>query len=659
MSINSQCLTHFRLEVRIARMLFKALVFACALLVSCQSQAPPTLSADKWIPLNQGLPSHAPVLSLAAAADGSVYAAAYDTGSVYRMEGAANSWVPDNDGLPSLPSYSLATVGNAILVGTAAGLYERGQDFNAWERVESVPAVAVYSISLAGDGTQFAGTDAAGVFTISGGGTAWARLPGLNGEIALSVLGINAKTVFVGTSGHGLFLTRDGGTTWDDITVFQNAFVPLLTLDPHRASTIYAGTRRALLRSLDGGITWQTLGGGIETQQVYALSFSPDGNRLLAGTAGHGIFSSTDEGTTWSNSSPAPPTEGERGLAVPEGHAVLSFLTARDTLFAGTTDGVIQSRDQGRTWSPPDFHAIKGIGSSLIHDLLFLPESKILWAATEDGLYSREGGSWIRFDAGSKDLPVLSIAASEVDPRIVYVGTSHEGVFRSDDAGKNWQSAGGDLGGRGSVSGLVIHPRNSQIVFARVLYERIYKSTDGGESWRTVWTGMSQATEIEAIAIDPKDPQKMYAGGNDQLFFSNDGGESWQGAGLQGVTTFSVWIDPRDSRRALMGTTDGLYETLDGGQAFARAGLAGETVTTIAGGKQGFIYAGTKYNGMFASADGGKTFSRFGSGLDAISIVAIAEDELEGIVFAAANGAVYCHRSLASTATLPADGDCR
>jgi photosystem II stability/assembly factor-like uncharacterized protein len=619
-----------------------AILLVCILLISCHPKFTSSLLQAQWTVIDRGLPSHAPVLSLVAAADQTVYAAAYDRIGVYKSQGALDEWTPDNRGLDPVPSFSLLLDGGTLWAGTAAGLYERNPGSGVWRQVVEVPAVAVYSLSRSAGGVLFAGTDAHGVFSSQDEGKSWARLQGLGDSIVLSVLGVDAQTIFVGTSGQGMFVTHNAGSTWQNVPDFGNAYVPLVQADPRDPRTLYGSTRHALLRSRDGGRSWVMVEGGLEKEGVYALLFSPDGEHVLAGTAGQGIFSSADHGESFQPAEVAYQAGKVTVESVPQGHAVLSFGVLGDSILAGTTDGVILSTDQGRSWTPHDYHSLRGIGTVTFHDLVSRPSDGQLFAATEDGLYTLTGGNWRRTEVGSADLPVLSVAFSPADPGLAYVGTSHEGVFVSRDGGRSWTPGGGDLGGRGSVSGLVVDPGDPKNVFARVLYERIYKSTNAGNDWHTIWTGMRAATEVETVAIDAKDPATMYAGGNDELFHSNDAGERWVGGWLRGVSSLAILIDPLDSRKLLVGTTDGLYSTIDGGMNWARAGLAGITVTTLARGSTGRLFAGTRADGVYISDRSGTAFRRLGSGLEGLSVIAMVVEDARGTLFAATSDGMFC-----------------
>ena len=110
--------------------------------------------------------------------------------------------------------------------------------------------------------------------------------------------------------------------------------------------------------SHNGGNSWKSIGDNLPSQIVGALVFSPaNGGTLIAGggdnaTAccetylGHGIYYSSDDGTTW-----------HAGTGIPDG--LVTFKLALDpstdvpgtTVYAATSKGLRRSLDVGVTWT--------------------------------------------------------------------------------------------------------------------------------------------------------------------------------------------------------------------------------------------------------------------------------------------------------------------
>ena len=84
----------------------------------------------------------------------------------------------------------------------------------------------------------------------------------------------------------------------------------------------------------------------------------------------------------------------------------------------------------------------------------------------------------------------------------------------------------------------------------------MHKSINGGESWRALNVGPISTT-IRALAVDPTTPTTLYAGTNDSVLKSMDGGESWEPvkAGLSAVEELA--IDPMTPAILYAGTWGG------------------------------------------------------------------------------------------------------
>ena len=116
-----------------------------------------------------------------------------------------------------------------------------------------------------------------------------------------------------------------------------------------------------------------------------------------------------------------------------------------------------------------------------------------VWRTTDGGR------SWENLSDGFFGGSVGAVAVSESDPNVIYVGGGEVtlrgnvsygyGVWKSEDAGKTWQSMG--LKNSRHIPRIRIHPNNPEVVYAAVLgdiftnsSERgVYRSLDGGKTW--------------------------------------------------------------------------------------------------------------------------------------------------------------------------------
>lgn len=590
-------------------------VLALALLAAC-APSPPTPRAalpPRAVNLNLDLPAHAFVTALAAI-DGTLVAGVNGSPTLYLSPDDSRSWTAAVRGLEDATVLALGAAGTHLLAGTGAGLFALEANQDSWTRLASVPQVPVFAVARAQDGTVLAASDGAGLYA-SADGRVFTRLPGLDGEILLAVAALDSANIWVGTSGHGLWFTHDAGAHWQPVAILRETYVSaLLLLPPSRNGgepVLVVRTRNALYRSEDGGTEWAPVRGELAPEVVTALTLIPGTENLLAGTASGGVWRQVDAG------------HFVQAEGLPRGPAVLAFAwDAVGRVYAGTAEGIWRSEDGGKRFVP-----VAGLGAPAVHQVA--RHEGATWAALDDGLYRKRDGesAWGRVGGDRLNLPVLSLvfapaqsSAPEVSRR-VYAGTARRGVMVSDDGGETWAPAEGDLGGRLSIPGLAVDPRDPERVFARVLYQRIYRSTDGGDHWRTQWSGMADSTEVVAMAPDPSRAGVIWAGATDGMFLTETGGEPWLRRGLAGQSVLAILPEPG---RVWAGATNGLYASTDEGGAWSPVGLDGMTVTALARGAAGRLLAGTRDSGLWSSADDGGTWDPYGLGLEGESIDSLA-----------------------------------
>jgi photosystem II stability/assembly factor-like uncharacterized protein len=169
---------------------------------------------------------------------------------------------------------------------------------------------------------------------------------------------------------------------------------------------------------------------------------------------------------------------------------------------------------------------------------------------------------------------VVSLGASPGGD--VYLGTTDGHVFVSKDAAKSWEFRG-RVGNRldAVVTRLVFDPRDGNRVFAAVWYQEagvgggVFRSEDGGRTWELA--GL-KGEAVRALEIAPSRPEELVAGTRSGVFQSMDGGKSWERispAGDQGLRNVdSLAIDPRAPEVIYAGTYHLPWVTRDGGKTW-------------------------------------------------------------------------------------------
>jgi len=280
------------------------------------------------------------------------------------------------------------------------------------------------------------------------------------------------------------------------------------------------------------------------------------------------------------------------------------------------------------------------------------------FGATGGGVWKTTdaGNSWSNISDGFFGGSVGSVAVSESDNNVIYVGngevtirgnvSSGDGLWKSVDAGKSWQHMG--LKNSRHIPRVRIHPKNPDIVFAAVLGDLykssdergVFKSIDGGENWKKVLFTNADAGAVDLL-IDPNNPRILYAstwnvrrtpyslssgGDGSALWKSTDEGETWINIstnkglpkGIWGISGVTISPINSDIVWALIENKDGgLYKSTDAGKTWKL--INSERKLRQRAWYYTRLYADTQDENLLyvlnvqyhQSKDGGKTFKTF------------------------------------------------
>jgi photosystem II stability/assembly factor-like uncharacterized protein len=308
---------------------------------------------------------------------GAPYAVGHLTEAFYRSDDGGATWQAHDDGLagirprdiapsPSDPRYIYIETDSGVFISNNGGHSWRGPSLG---EVKSGPiAVDPLSSTLvyAGGGQ--------GIYRSEDGGQVWTNipLPGMNGQNnaqvnALTIDPQNARVVYAGVgewsmnggAEHGwIYRSTDRGVTWNPLTVtVPISSVTDIAVDPWDGQVIYASTGRrwedthslgtGIVKSTDGGLTWQYMNQGLTAANISRLAINPGnpaivyaGSNLADFVPEGGVFRSTDGGQNWTNVGAY--------LRV-SGLGVDPLMT--HTVYAGSYwAGLFRSDDDGTNW---------------------------------------------------------------------------------------------------------------------------------------------------------------------------------------------------------------------------------------------------------------------------------------------------------------------
>ncbi|MEK7572913.1 MAG: C39 family peptidase [Patescibacteria group bacterium] len=229
---------------------------------------------------------------------------------------------------------------------------------------------------------------------------------------------------------------------------------------------------------------------GLNNYIIHSFTVDPNNpNILYAGTAGYGIFKSTDRGTTWNTIN--------NGITNYSGYFtdIIVDPTHSNIIYAGGvgvddgSTGILKSTDGGATWT-----------------------------------YSHNGIINVGFGGPPKDVSSMIIDPTNHNTLYAAIGSRCGSVYKSSNAAGTWTRG---IGLACDPTVVRIDPLNPNILYTRTSWgQGINKSTDGGANWTNI-SSFFNNNVLYSLAIDPSNSSNLYANGNDGLYKSTDGGFNW------------------------------------------------------------------------------------------------------------------------------------
>ena len=422
------------------------------------------------------------------------------------------------------------------------------------------------------------------------GGLSWSGLAtGTSGDLTRLQI-IDPETVVVlGGGGCVLRRTDDGGKTFRKLFIVVEVGCPdrvqsawfvdkttgyLLLADGSVLKTTDAGESFAKQTGLPGTAASATPGGAVAKDIYFS---GPDSGIAFVSTGGDSLaYFTTDAGVSW------------KPLTIPAGSVERLYRFDADTIYAIGAGTLLRSTDGGKTFAKQAFGAGQTLTSIGCADpgLCLVTNSKGELNRTTDG-----GATATPITASSVPLAGASFASVT---RAVAVGLAGQTVV-SDDAGVDYTSIGGDIGG--AFLGVRRGPLPTT-AFAPGAKGQIALTGDGGATWKVA----NVSTSADILDTSWSDAKTGYAldvrGG---LFRTLNGGVTWQtlnaGAGAPARALIAV---PGSDSVLLFGPR-GVKRATGGGEFNTVSGKVTQTPLTNAnlGG-----------SGIFAWAIGGKRLLR-------------------------------------------------
>lgn len=427
-----------------------------------------------------------------------------------------------------------------------------------------------------------------GVYRSSDSGSSWEQIAAPDDPLFASerFLSYNNTIVvhpdrddFVIWGGACLYRKEQAGKPWTKITTSDRFQDPLIKSvknanyaheDHHallmpRGDLIYSGNDGGVALSMDGGDTWDDWSRGLVTTMFYDVDVAPSNGKVFGGGA-------QDNGTLIAGVTTRDGAALEKGdflQAFPGDGGWIAFdPDDEQKVFGSAQEFSIHRHKHPLPWdiwpkvSPGEDQVTEGERRQRAIAVLELTpgKDKKLWVGTNRlWVTSDEGNTWMPKTGPLDGSAISAIHVAAANPKVMFVGTTNGGIFRSKDGGETWTE---DLGGpeipRRLITRIETHPKNQEEVVVTVAstgvpgaqllhsakaetglspliersenafektYSNVFQSFNMGDTWEDIDGGTLPNVVFHAITYDTCRPGLIYMAGDVGVFVKFD--EGW------------------------------------------------------------------------------------------------------------------------------------
>ncbi len=395
-----------------------------------------------WTPVNTGLPAgEASAIGVTSGFGTTNLFTCIVYGGVYRSTNDGSTWTEADYGFSDLSGIDISAFAASpaspdIFAATSTGVYvSTNNGARWWETGQELGTAGVWPWHLAilGDYLFTGGYQGGGIWKYSTEtDSGWTVQPAGTSDTLYTVKAVDNNVVWAAGSSGGVLRTTNGGATWDSVGRGAIGTATLFSIDAVDANTAlvasYSGTAGTIYRTTNGGAIWTNVFS--QTGGIIAgirMKSSTEGYAVGIPVAGKWtVIKTTNGGSSWTHIPNEPPQVGDES-------ATFGIDLTGNTLSFGTDNGKIyRSTDLGTTWNSDS------ISGNSINALHFNSSSTGL-ASFGNGSTDRSTNGGVSWDsggtAGSNVVNCISGLNSE------YWAIIGNNISYTKDTGKTWTLA--------------------------------------------------------------------------------------------------------------------------------------------------------------------------------------------------------------------------
>jgi photosystem II stability/assembly factor-like uncharacterized protein len=311
---------------------------------------------------------------------------------------------------------------------------------------------------------------------------------------------------------------------------------------------LWLGSDGGVYRTSDGGSSFQNLNHDLAMVQGYPGLSGRFSGPLLSGSQDNGSFRYNGVSRSWTFVN-----WGDGGYAVVNAaNPNLVYATSQFLSITKIVNGVrCNFLESGGLLTEAKPFIAPLVASPANANVMFAGTNRVYRAANASST-ACGATSWVPISQGFGS-DVNAIAGGTNEPGAVYAGTINGGLWvtRGSTTWVNTRANG--LNGA-TVTDIYVDPANAAIAYATVsgfgAGQHVYRTTNYGASWQSI-SGNLPNSPTNAIVLDKRtSPATIYVGTDVGLFWSGDGGTTWENTsvGLPNTVVMDLLLDTAANR---------------------------------------------------------------------------------------------------------------
>jgi photosystem II stability/assembly factor-like uncharacterized protein len=592
-------------------------------------------------------PGSADLARICANASGSVIVAVGAQGTILRSTDGGKTWAAARN--DTKDTDLLAVVNQTggriwIAAGTNGRILRSSDDGKIWTLVDSQLKIGFQTLFV----DQFSqsiliGGDEGLVGFSKDAGVSWQITAISMPEPVTPVTGFHRfGKLLIATSALGRFLTsEDDARSWDLMQASTKAFFTDCAFDPLRKSIVMTGHNGDVLRSADGGRTWEGSEISIDGQKNYlsAIRFDANSSSLIAVGQGGTVARSIDGGAQWSKASDEMSGDVRGVIDDPVRGRLVVF---------GPGGMILASKDSGAHWK-----SLRSLLDVSLREITAAPKGEALIATGRLGAVVRStdgGATWkvmsVPYPNPNTPPDLRGLAASPSGGALIAVGPP-AAILRSNADGSVWDVRHSEaIEAERAFPWLLVDHRRKIAVAVEARGE-MRVSHDDGMTWQPslvetppgIWPYW-QGTVLESAGV------MLVAGQAGHAARSPDAHE-WQGVATgTDKDLFGSFADETQRLLFLMGAGGTLLRSADLGITWqtVTSGTVNELRRMMRDPRTGTLLCFGNHGTILRSQDHGLTWQVVPSGIDGALRNGMLEARTGNLLLVGSQGAILRSR---------------